>query len=43
MDTAVWYIRERFQDKGGSCARELEELETVWFENCSGTVGSENK
>jgi hypothetical protein len=30
MDTAVWYTRERFQDKGGSSARELEKLESVW-------------
>jgi hypothetical protein len=33
MDTAVWFIRERFQDKGGSSARELEELGSVWSEN----------
>jgi hypothetical protein len=30
MDTAVWYMSERI------VRGQLEELETVWFENCAG-------
>jgi hypothetical protein len=42
MEIAMAYIRREFSDELDSCARELEELETVWFENRSRTVVRES-
>jgi hypothetical protein len=41
MEMAMSYIRRESSDELDSCARELEELETVWFENRSRTVVQE--